>query len=103
MTQDTSSKDPKTLRSAVVTAGPNRAAARSYLRAAGLGDEDFARPLIAVVNTWSSVTPCNMHLGDLAEHVRRGVREAGGVPIDFISRYSSKPQTPPSRPIPLCL
>jgi len=73
----------KPLRSAAVTAGPNRAAARSYLRAAGLDDQDFARPLIAVVNTWSSVTPCNMHLGDLAEHVRRGVREAGGAPIDF--------------------
>jgi len=83
MTQDSSPKEPKPLRSAAVTAGPNRAAARSYLRAAGLCDEDFARPLIAVVNTWSSVTPCNMHLGDLAEHVRRGVREAGGAPIDF--------------------
>jgi len=78
------SQDPsKPLRSASVTAGPNRAAARSYLRAAGMEDGDFARPLIAVVNTWTSVTPCNMHLGDLAEHVRRGVREAGGVPIDF--------------------
>lgn len=78
------SQDPsKPLRSAAVTAGPSRAAARSYLRAAGLNDADFARPLIAVMNTWSSVTPCNMHLGDLAEHVRRGVREAGGVPIDF--------------------
>lgn len=74
---------PSKLRSACVTQGANRAAARSYLRAAGLDDQDFQRPLIAVVNTWSSVTPCNMHLGDLAEHVRRGVREAGGVPIDF--------------------
>lgn len=74
---------PSRRRSASITAGPNRAAARSYLRAAGLQDEDFSRPLIGVVNTWSSVTPCNMHLGDLAEHVRRGVREAGGVPIDF--------------------
>ncbi len=70
-------------RSAVVTGGANRAAARSYLRAAGMSDADFQRPMIAVMNTWSSVTPCNMHLGDLAEHVRRGVREAGGVPIDF--------------------
>ncbi len=70
-------------RSAVVTRGPSRAAARSYLRAAGMSDSDFERPMIAVVNTWSSVTPCNMHLGDLAEHVRRGVREAGGVAVDF--------------------
>ncbi|QGZ93625.1 dihydroxy-acid dehydratase [Terricaulis silvestris] len=83
MTRESPPNQQKPLRSAVVTSGANRAAARSYLRAAGLGDEDFARPLIAVVNTWSSVTPCNMHLGDLAEHVRRGVREAGGVPIDF--------------------
>ena len=80
---DPMAQDPRHLRSATVTQGPNRAAARSYLRAAGLEDGDFKRPLIAVVNTWSSVTPCNMHLGDLAEHVRRGVREAGGVPIDF--------------------
>lgn len=79
----TSPSRPKNPRSAAVTQGANRAAARSYLRAAGLDDQDFERPLIAVVNTWSSVTPCNMHLGALAEHVRRGVREAGGVAIDF--------------------
>jgi dihydroxy-acid dehydratase len=75
--------EPKNRRSRSITAGPNRAAARSYLRAAGMGDADFERPLIAVVNTWSSVTPCNMHLGDLAEHVRRGVRASGGFPVDF--------------------
>ncbi|MCA8885286.1 MAG: dihydroxy-acid dehydratase, partial [Hyphomonadaceae bacterium] len=83
MNEDPPSSPPSKLRSASVTQGANRAAARSYLRAAGLDDQDFQRPLIAVVNTWSSVTPCNLHLGGLAEHVRRGVREAGGVPIDF--------------------
>ncbi len=83
MTEKPAENPRKPLRSSAVTGGANRAAARSYLRAAGLEDEDFKRPLIAVVNTWSSVTPCNMHLGSLAEHVRRGVREAGGVPIDF--------------------
>jgi dihydroxy-acid dehydratase len=83
MTQKTPPNQQKSHRSEVVTRGASRAAARSYLRATGFADEDFERPLIAVVNTWSSVTPCNMHLGDLAEHVRRGVREAGGVPIDF--------------------
>ncbi len=83
MTHSSSPKGSSPLRSAVMTTGANRAAARSYLRAAGLDDADFARPLIAVVNTWSSVTPCNMHLGDLAEPVRRGIRAAGGVPIDF--------------------
>jgi dihydroxy-acid dehydratase len=70
-------------RSQAITAGPSRAAARSYLRAAGMEDVDFQRPMIAVVNTWSSVTPCNMHLRALAEHVRDGVHAAGGVPVDF--------------------
>ena len=84
MTQDFSSKTPQAnRRSAAVTRGPNRAAARSYLRAAGMDDADFERPMIAVVNTWSSVTPCNMHLDRLAEDVRRGIREAGGWPVDF--------------------
>ena len=42
-----------------------------------------AQPLIAVVNTWSDVTPCNIHLRDLAEPVRDGIRAAGGTPIEF--------------------
>lgn len=49
----------------------------------GLTDADFSKPLIAVVNTWSTVTPCNMHLDVLAGTVRDGIRAAGGVPIDF--------------------
>jgi len=71
------------LASAEITEGPERAPARSYLRATGFQDEDFGKPLIAVINTWSTVTPCNMHLGALAEPVRAGVRAAGGMPIDF--------------------
>ena len=70
-------------RSDAITKGPAKAPARAMLRAAGLTDEDFEKPLIAVVNTWSTVTPCNMHLDKLAEPVRQGVRAAGGVPIDF--------------------
>ena len=54
MTETPPPKNPPPLRSAVVTEGASRAAARSYLRAAGLQDGDFQRPLIAVVNTWSS-------------------------------------------------
>ena len=64
-------------RSDAVVRGPSRAAARSYYRATGLDDADFAKPMIAVVNTWSNVTPCNMHLDRLAEPVRAGVRAAG--------------------------
>ena len=72
-----------TLRSAAVTQGPSRAAARSYLRAAGMQDADFDKPMIGIVNTWSTVTPCNMHLDRLAVDVRAGVRAAGGWPVDF--------------------
>ncbi|HEY0445272.1 MAG TPA: dihydroxy-acid dehydratase [Allosphingosinicella sp.] len=63
--------------------GPARAPARAMLRAAGYGDEALAKPMVAIVNSWSSVTPCNMHLRELAEHVRRGILEAGGTPVDF--------------------
>ncbi|MDZ7629330.1 MAG: dihydroxy-acid dehydratase [Parvularculaceae bacterium] len=70
-------------KSDAITKGPARAPARAMLRGAGLSDADLEKPLIAVVNTWSTVTPCNLHLGALAEPVRQGVREGGGVPIDF--------------------
>ncbi|NBW08081.1 MAG: dihydroxy-acid dehydratase [Caulobacteraceae bacterium] len=70
-------------RSSVVTKGPNRAAARSYLRAAGMQDADFDKPMIAIVNTWSTITPCNMHLNRLANDVRAGIIAAGGYPVDF--------------------
>jgi len=70
-------------RSSVVTKGPNRAAARSYLRAAGMQDADFDKPMIAIVNTWSTITPCNMHLNRLANDVRAGIIAAGGWPVDF--------------------
>ncbi|RYG18815.1 MAG: dihydroxy-acid dehydratase, partial [Caulobacteraceae bacterium] len=46
-------------------------------------DADFDKPMIAVVNTWSSVTPCNMHLDRLAVDVRAGIIAAGGYPVDF--------------------
>ncbi|MEO1240359.1 MAG: dihydroxy-acid dehydratase [Pseudomonadota bacterium] len=75
--------DRKAKRSDAITKGPAKAPARAMLRAAGLDDDDFAQPLVAVVNTWSTVTPCNMHLADLAEPVRIGVRAGGATPIDF--------------------
>ncbi len=75
--------DEKHKRSDAITKGPARAPARAMLRATGLEDEDLAKPMIAVVNTWSTVTPCNMHLDKLAEPVREGVRKGGGTPVDF--------------------
>ncbi len=85
MTTQDSTPEPKAgnRRSAVVTQGPNRAAARSYLRAAGMQDADFDKPMIAIVNTWSTITPCNMHLNRLANDVRAGIIAAGGWPVDF--------------------
>ncbi len=71
--------------SLVLTEGPDRAPARAMLRAVGLKDDDFSKPLIAVANTWSEITPCNYHLRDLAASVKQGIREAGGVPIEFNS------------------
>ena len=73
----------KIKRSDAITKGPAKAPARAMLRAAGYGDKDFSQAMIAVVNTWSTVTPCNMHLGALAEPVRAGVRAGGATPVDF--------------------
>src|ERR1700760_1952468 len=63
--------------------GISRARARAILKATGLTDADLARPLVAIANTWTEVTPCNFHLRALAENVKEGVRAAGGTPIEF--------------------
>jgi dihydroxy-acid dehydratase len=53
------------------------------LRAAGLKDDDFRKPLIGIANTWIEIGPCNYHLRELAEHVREGIRAAGGTALEF--------------------
>jgi len=53
------------------------------LRAVGLKDEDFSKPLIGIANTWIEIGPCNYHLRELAGHVREGIRAAGGTPLEF--------------------
>ena len=70
-------------RSRVLIDGPDRAGARAMLRATGLDDDDFNRPLIGVANTWIEVMPCNFHLRRLAAKVKEGIRAAGGTPIEF--------------------
>ncbi len=70
-------------RSDAITKGPAKAPARAMLRAVGFGDKNFDQPVVAVVNTWSTITPCNLHLGALAEPVREGVRAGGATPVDF--------------------
>ena len=70
-------------RSSALTDGPHRAPARAMLRAAGLEDDDFRKPLIGVANTWIEIGPCNYHLRELAQHVRDGIRAAGGTSLEF--------------------
>ena len=53
------------------------------LRASGLRDEDFKKPLVGVANTWIEIGPCNYHLRELAQHVKEGIRAAGGTPLEF--------------------
>src|SRR3954453_13256399 len=77
------STHPLKWRSGALTDGDSRAPARAMLRAVGLNDDDFARPLIGVANTWIELGPCNYHLRDLAAHVKAGIRSAGGTPMEF--------------------
>jgi dihydroxy-acid dehydratase len=67
----------------MITKGPSRAAARAMLKAVGFTDDDLRKPLVGVANTWIEIGPCNYHLRDLAAHVKQGVREAGGTPMEF--------------------
>lgn len=71
------------MRSNAIKHGPDRAPARAMLRATGLDDADIAKPLVAIVHTWSNVSPCNLNLRDLAQAACDGVRAAGGTPIEF--------------------
>ena len=70
------------MRSQEVKFGLERAPHRALLRSLGLKDEDFDRPFVAVVNSYSEIVPGHRHLRDLAERVKDGVREAGGVPFE---------------------
>ena len=77
--------DNKSLRahSSVLVDGPSRAPARAMFKAVGFTDEDLSKPLIGVGHTWTEIMPCTAHLRGLAEHVKRGIRAAGGTPIEF--------------------
>ncbi len=77
------SRLPLKSRSAALTEGPSRAPARAMLKAAGFNDEDLKRPLIGVANTWIEIGPCNLHLRQLSEQVKKGIRAAGGTPMEF--------------------
>ena len=66
-----------------LTEGPSRAAARSYLRGAGFEKADLHKPIIGIANTWTEIGTCNVHLRDIAEALKEGIREAGGTPMEF--------------------
>jgi dihydroxy-acid dehydratase len=69
--------------SSIVVDGSDRAPARSMLRATGFRDEDFKRPQIGVASTWSDLTPCNMHINELAEFAAKGINANGGKAVTF--------------------
>lgn len=70
---------------------------RSWMKSEGLPDDVFdGRPVIGICNTWSELTPCNFHLRDLAEHVKRGVWEAGGLPLEFPAMSLGETQMRPT-------
>ncbi len=81
--QDDQPNDSRRQRSRVTVDGPERAPHRSMYRAMGLTDQDFRQPFVGVANLATEVTPCNFHLGLVASEVKKGVREAGGTPIEF--------------------
>jgi dihydroxy-acid dehydratase len=70
-------------RSREVTDGIRKAPSRAMLRAVGMTDDDWEKPQVGVASSWNEITPCNMTLRTLAEHVKRGVRDAGGFPMEF--------------------
>ncbi|WP_254764310.1 dihydroxy-acid dehydratase [Natrinema marinum] len=73
----------ESLRSREVTEGPDKAPHRAMFRAMGFDDEDFGSPMIGVPNPAADITPCNVHLDDVAEAALEGVDDSGGMPIEF--------------------
>ena len=70
-------------KSAILTEGPERAAARAYLKGIGYDDEALSKPIIGVASTWIETMPCNFHLRALAAKVKEGIRAAGGTPMEL--------------------
>jgi dihydroxy-acid dehydratase len=70
-------------RSSALFDGPDRAHSRAYMKGVGYDDEALSRPTIGIANTWAEANSCNFHLRGLAEHVKQGVRAAGGTPLEF--------------------
>ncbi|KPK33270.1 MAG: dihydroxy-acid dehydratase [Betaproteobacteria bacterium SG8_40] len=69
-------------KSRVILEGPDRAVARSMMKAVGFTDDDLSRPQIGVAHCWIGTMPCNWNHRELAQRVMQGIREAGGTPIE---------------------
>jgi len=77
-------KPPCTRRySRLVVDGVKQAPARAMLRAVGFGDRDFRRPQVGIASTWSNLTPCNMHIDELARRAAAGVEASGAKALTF--------------------
>lgn len=83
MSTEGKTKKDLRIKSHVYTESNVKAPNRAMLRAVGLTDESFTKPQIGVASTWAEVTPCNIHLNDLALEAKKGAQEAGGVPLQF--------------------
>ncbi|HBP53896.1 MAG TPA: dihydroxy-acid dehydratase [Synechococcus sp. UBA8638] len=79
----TTTTAPTLRRSAAVTQGVRRTPNRAMLRAVGFGDEDFNKPIVGIANGYSTITPCNIGLNDLARRAEASLHEAGGMPQVF--------------------
>lgn len=71
------------IRSIDISEGKNRSPNRAMLRAVGFSDDDFKKPMIGVASTWSEVTPCNIHIDQLALKAKDGAKDGGGAPLIF--------------------
>ncbi|MFS8523743.1 MAG: dihydroxy-acid dehydratase, partial [Limnochordales bacterium] len=82
MSHTATRKDLRT-RSIDISEGATRAPNRAMLRDVGFTDDDFKKPMVGIASTWSEVTPCNMHIDELARIAKRSVQQAGGAPLIF--------------------
>src|SRR6185295_4999436 len=92
-------KDKQRLRSSKSYGGQDKDGFihRSWMKSQGLPDDVFdGRPVIGICNTWSELTPCNAGLRTIAEHVKRGVWEAGGLPLEFPAMSLGETQMRPT-------
>jgi len=74
---------PENLKSQIITQGVQRSPNRAMLRAVGFGDEDFTKPIVGIANGYSTITPCNMGINELAKRAETGVKNAGAMPQMF--------------------